>query len=661
MTRAHTLTLAPLLVLVGAQHVGADRAASFPVIATATPSIAERDTPLSRRAAIDGPLGRFSGAEAMTSRDPRARAAAAERLGRFGPTDHALAILHDALTRETELEVRFALVRALGRRGDPRSVSILVDELQSGSDVEVLLAVDALRSIGGVEGARGLVGALTVTIARPRAIEACAELGDAALAPLVAAIRLDAGNAAALEALSGVLAAGVTPTDEALTALVASSAHPMSEVRLPATRALGESRASRVAAAVRARLRDDVQDVVRAAFDALGRVGDTSDVPALRDHVVSASPYFAEATRALLRVDPSAGDAAIAEVLARGDDYRRAELAEIATSVPASPTTLLRFVDERPAAIIDALASRADPAAREALVSLARGRRGEIGQLARVGLAIAYRRHGLDDEGAGALGDDFLRAVAGDDGVVDTLERALGSADADARAQAALALEWLGEGADALAARVAEETDPAARRAACDALVSMGRASSDPHFDASLTSPELLADCGLYVAPALGAMSERRRRAYRVAFRRALRSPDERLATVAARALAASRDVEAVPALVAMIEHGGAARRLAAVSALHTLGRLDAAPDVARIMPTAEARAALARVTRAPARDVLWTRVTSSHVRGPLDVDLVGSDGVVRRVRARADGFVLVPFPAGGMADVRVANPAHGR
>ena len=72
---------------------------------------------------------------------------------------------------------------------------------------------------------------------------------------------------------------------------------------------------------------------------------------------------------------------------------------------------------------------------------------------------------------------------------------------------------------------------------------------------------------------------------------------------------------------------------------------------------TRESRDALARVMRPEVLDVLWVRLVLADGRSGVDVDLVGSDGRVRRARSSDDGFVIVPFGAGGTVDVRVLRP----
>lgn len=618
------------------------------------------ETPLSRRAAIDGPLGRFSSAESMTSRDPRVRIAAADRLARFGPVEHALAVLHDALTRETDLEVRFALVRALGLRGDARSVPVLIDELQSGSDAEVLLAVDALRAIGGPAAGQGLVAALAIPMARQRAIDACDELDDAVLPSLLEAVRLDPGNVAALEAVARVLDGDTAVRADLVTALSASATHPASDVRAPAVRALGSTRDPRALPLVRARLRDEAPEVVRAAFTALGDVGDVTDAAMLRDHVVEASPFADEALRALSRLDEDAAHAAIQAVFARADAARRAEIATAVFATRGSAATLALLVEVDAAAAISALAARPDEASFAALVRTASSP-APASALARVGLAVALRRGaadgGLEERARALLDGPRLRAIAGDADVTSTLERDLASPDPNVRAAAALGLEWLGAGSEALERAFATEQDAHARRAECAALESLGVGTSAFVVDAALASPELLADCAVYIARGLSGMSSRRRRAFRSAFRAALHASDERLASAAARALAASSDHDAVQALVAAVERGGSARVLAAARALFALGETAALERVRGTFATRESRDALARVMRPEVLDVLWVRLVLADGRSGVDVDLVGSDGRVRRARSSDDGFVIVPFGAGGTVDVRVLRP----
>lgn len=144
--------------------------------------LVDDDDPEVRAAAVlglDVRLDRALLLAAMTDPHPRARALAAERLGRAAPDSVARRALEDAARLDPDVGVRATAVRALGSFGR-EAVGALLDQLGAPEPSLRLAAVTALCQADR-DAARGLVGTLLARPASSAAVEAARWL--AATAP----------------------------------------------------------------------------------------------------------------------------------------------------------------------------------------------------------------------------------------------------------------------------------------------------------------------------------------------------------------------------------------------------------------------------------------------------------------------------------------------
>ncbi len=150
------------------------------------------------------------------------------------------------LHEDPDPQLRAALVRLLGKLGDPAAVADLVARLDDPDPAVVATAVDALGRLGSPTAARPLAGLLgSASTQAADVVDALAALGTAAVAPALEV--LGSGGAAARAQAAEVLGrvGSGTRLDEAdaagvRSALAAALADGDQRVRLAALLALGE-------------------------------------------------------------------------------------------------------------------------------------------------------------------------------------------------------------------------------------------------------------------------------------------------------------------------------------------------------------------------------------------------------------------------------------
>jgi len=627
--------------------------------------------------------------------DEAERIAAAELLGDVTTGTVPEATLLAALEREQAPRVREALLVALGRRGRPESVSALVAVHRRGDPFERGLALRALAGIDGDVAMRELVLHLAAPDSMEEAVPALVRSGARVVPAVLRALREPPTSGAAAAALGALGDARATAP---LVALLRSEREVDRVAALDALSVLGDARA---ADAVAARLDDAAPRVVLAALHALERLGDASHGAALLVRTQTGSvEQRSAALSALVAADPPAGAAALAAIFAgvAPELLGSARAVLVDAREPALATLLAQRLprDAQPDVLAGALAALDGGAGIAPLVRVASTAPAPLRAAVVGALAVALRSWRAELS-AGALADAHdvlaaacatlppsealvLRALARDARIVPALRAALTVPTAPERAAAALAAAALGaeELAPAVIEALLHEQDPEAFRRLADAARSLHAAASIAPLLARLHDPETAPEALLLAATSLSRASAEERRAFAVAARASLRSPDERLRSAAPRALALAGDRRAARALLAAVRsastaRGGtaaapsfavaAARALAAlpapavlVGALAAESRAAADPRVRSALLDAVAAAEAGRAYPLDTRgtEVLYVRlVLSGGARSDgVGVDVRLDDGRVLRRRTLPSGALFVPDLAAGVADV---------
>lgn len=616
-------------------------------------------------ARLAGPAAR----EGLRHPEAELRARAARALGQRGEHHRAVAALLDALEAEEDPRVRPHIFEALARRGDPSSIPRIARRLGDLGQEDRALALRTVAAIGGEPAIRLLVEWLGAADVGAAAANALADIGAPATPHVIRALRAPIATARAAEALGRIGDARATP---ALVAMLASALPPARVAILEALGAIGDERA--VPAIVRA-LGDPSDEIVIAALGALGRTGGPELANVLASRADEGSlEARARALEVLIHVDPHAAAPRVRAVLI---DEQAAPILRRAVidALIAHPS--------RELAPSLALLAR-DPALRTAAAeALARIPEGEgLPALLEIGadvpLALAVRRfRGRTDVGAAerALREDttlrgaVVRALARDRSALPALIDALDAERPADRASAALGIALLGEDAP-IADRLDVETDDRAFRALALAASATGVEVSVDRLARRFEHAEIAPEVFWLAAPHLERASPATRQRAQRAMRAALRSPDPRVRSGAALALARAGDRSAWRALLPVLEDEHDAVRLAAARALASLGvgesmpalaaraRVERDPDVRRALRSAMTRSV--QPASVNGGEVLFVRVVAAaglrrdRPDDPLIADLLLPDGRWLRTTALEHGEILYPGLPDGEAEVYV-------
>jgi HEAT repeat protein len=543
--------------------------------------------------------------EALKNWDGDVRRAAAEALGKIGDLQ-AVPALIEALKDDKEW-VRWKVAEALGKIGDPQAIPALMEVLKDEDWRVRQAAADALGKIGDRQAVPALLETLKDWYGDvSRAAEALGEIGVPAVPALMEALK----NWDWQVRWAAAWALGKIGDLQAVPALMEALKDEDKDVRQTAAEALGKIGVPAVPALMEA-LKDEDWRVRQAAARALGEIGDPQALPALIQALKD--EYVREAVEeALGKIGVPAVPALIEALKDDDEDVRRAAagaLGEIGDpqAVPALIEALKDDDEYVRRAAVGALGKIGDlqavPALLEALKDrdeyvrwAAVGALGEIGMLAvsavlealkaevwRVRLAVARALGEIGVPAVPALLDALkaeewrVRQVAGALGkigeqqAVPALIQALKDENENVREAAARALRKIG-GPHALPAllEALKDDDWRVREAAAGALRKIGDRQALPALLEALKDEEWWMRRA--AAWALGEIGDRQALP---ALIQALKDEDLRVRQAAAWALGEIGDPQAVPALMeALKDSGGWVRQEVAEVAAEALSKL---------------------------------------------------------------------------------------
>ena len=231
--------------------------------------------------------------EALRHRRWPRRLKAAARLGAMGDRD-AIPALMGALGDEL-LDVRLAAAHALAQLEEPEAVEPILRSLALPGELPSRLAADALL-----------------------------DMGDAAIAPLVAFLQRGHDDAALACVAVAVQVLGERKAAAAVPALVGILAHPNAELRLNAARALGQIGDAHALEALCTMAHDPIWGVRSAAAQALGRIGDARALSTLAGRLIDRAWWVRyNAAQALYKLGAPGRDTLLETVARAADRYAR--------------------------------------------------------------------------------------------------------------------------------------------------------------------------------------------------------------------------------------------------------------------------------------------------------------------------------------------------
>ncbi len=645
-------------------------------VAMVTPPSRPGREPASERAAPRVRAWPFRGAVAraltgLAGPDPAERARAARVLSHHGERAAVIDALIARLREESDSGVRVAIVRALLYRRATEATEVMVELLGRAHGDDRSALAFALAELGTRSALAALVGGAVHTPTRDACVAALGRAGSPALRPL-AELATTAPTVAALLAAIGELR-----SPEAATVLLGYVADERADVRVAALRALAVSGDLRGAPAARRALADEAPEVRSAAIHALGRLGQPSDAEAIEAALTGEFDEDRVPLEALASLAPGRAGQRLAEHLA--GEQRAAAVALAADHAAAGLVPFFAAALAHPqqvTAASDALARVSHAAALDALVD-GLGRAPNDPDLARA-LAVwvasfgpGARRAAHRGRAALAAGPDsprqlLLRALAGDDAVLDRAVSMLSGAEEstpDERAIAADALGALGGDAaiEALRDGLSGERDDEVFARRAHALLSLPgpSAARAPRGIGAWFDHGRRGDLALQLAArdAEGLSAATRLRLRRRA-RAGLRDSRPQRRHAALLALALAGEAAAAPSVAPLLEDPRPEVRAAAAIALRAFARPEQrdALRVARalerdIVVAGHLEAAfLAAQNAAPrppvfgGRTVVRIRVSRTHAEGDFDpITLFLPDGRWQRRRPMATGEVFIP------------------
>lgn len=413
---------------------------------------------------------------ALEDYDEGLRARAAESLGFRGDRRAVEPLLRALAAPEPRAQVRSAIVIALGRLGDPRTLPALRACLAEEPREEV--RANCARALSGFSGETAaletLLGLLEDgdPLTRAAAVDTLGAFPQPAAVEALARLALDpSGGNLSLRALRSLALIGSPLAAPALLQILETT--PSRNARLLAVRGLGRSKAKQAVEPLSALLESSDDPRLQAeAVIALGAIRDGEALPVLLAQLERPEPLpRALALEALIELgDPSAAGPAAALVLELEAELQGRSLAKLA---------------ERPAPVLDALtvetkALRAiaelnAAAGLQALLQAARAIEGEPENPLELRLAEAvYERRRLALYGLGYTASlEAVRLLAGPEG--------LGDEDARLRATAVRSLAVLDfeESTEPLLRSLADPK-PGVRHVAADVLGRRGDTAAIP-------------------------------------------------------------------------------------------------------------------------------------------------------------------------------------
>ena len=624
-------------------------------------------------------LPRLRHLAALAEEAPSARIEAARALRGAAPTPRLRRALREALETTNDPAAIGEIATTLVWHGDRGATPTLVAALGTAPPMAAPAIADALGAFATPEGLEALVAALDVPETAAAARIGLLRAGPRAL-PWIARALTAAPTLAAIEVAGAIGDPVLVPA----LALIArrGAAIPLALAAVGALAAIGDGRG---APAVRGLLAAGEPDAVDAAIAALRRIGGPSDASALEALLEGAEPSRERAVLgALLALSPERGRDAIVARVTGADPVavRRATDVALAEPVPALAAVFHGLFRNgvRASEAASVLAELEGGAGLPALLAEA-GRVADMAGAEReaLGRALAVAIHrwgeGLSREDrSGALaalrrvlagGEDTprgstLRALAGDETVVDSLLTALAADDGALRTWAAQALAFVGEDERvdrSVGERLRAEESAEVLRALLITATDRGLGLDD----AVLTRLLLRSDLGMAAWLALrGPQPDDRRRM----LRRALREGDAEARAAAAFALVDTEDWRAWHVLLERVdadEDPGVRRVAAEALARLEVAEASAALDQrARIERDPRVRAALEAGAegrwrpRPRGHGVLRFAIRANGAPSGVGVWITLPDGMVRWARTLPSGEVFVVGQPAGVADVRV-------
>jgi len=231
--------------------------------------------------------------EALSDRHWPRRLAAAGRLGVMGDREAALALV--ATLDDPLLDVRLAAAHALAQLEAPEAVESILRSLALPGELPSRLAADALL-----------------------------EMGDAAIASLVAFLRRSRDDTDPACMAVAIQVLGQRKAPSAVACLVDLLDHPNAELRLNAARALGQIGDAHALTPLCRSAQDPIWGVRSAAAQALGRIGDARALTTLSGRLIDRAWWVRyNAAQALYQLGTAGRDALLDTVARAADRYAR--------------------------------------------------------------------------------------------------------------------------------------------------------------------------------------------------------------------------------------------------------------------------------------------------------------------------------------------------
>jgi HEAT repeat protein len=533
-----------------------------------------------------GPLTDILPTPSRPGSSPQERIREIRRLGRHGPAAAAVASLLTALQAAPPPDVREEILQSLARRGHPDSVRV-VRRMIAETDQPIVPLFRVLTAVGNRPAIEPLIEALRDDRRAAAAEAALGRIGRGAVEPLIEALAANR-NRRVIRVLGSLRDSRAVP---ALTRALRSGT--VSE-RVAAIYALGSITDRRSAAAIAAAARGGSPAVVEASLRALSETGRVEGVPVALEFIEHDVPSVRlAALGALTLLDPTRAEPVLRRLLHALDPATRqaAEDLLVRNPRPVFASLLRRLLTEgrRGEEAAGALARVPRGAGMRALIDTTADHPEKIAETASA-IAVGLRRwrsrlgDDLRRRGQGiirAVADDerrmLLRALARDQEVSATLAAGIRQSSARTRAASAYGIELLGKATlgAALLRAMGDETDPEAFRRQASAAVRLGIYAPHRILKGHFSNPGTAPEAFVLAAKSSGTASERNRRDLAISLRRALRSRTEvpaRTRAAAALSLAYLRDRNAGTALVVSLSDPSAQVRLAAVTAIGSLG-----------------------------------------------------------------------------------------
>ena len=612
----------------------------------------------------------------LHSQDISVREQAALALAEVGHPSRARELLMEALLRESVPQVQIAILSSLTIRAHPDLLEGLTHFFYHQDADLAEPAALAIAAIGTSKALRTLVEALTPQnehTARAATV-ALSRVGLEAAPAVLQWLREEPDSIAAIRLL------GELRDVEAVPILVSLSGSDQHAVRIASIQALGQIGDDRGRVAVLRALDDSIPNVAQAAWHSLPNVGLPQDASRVETQLLqSDGSYRRFYLETLLELSPARATAIVRSWVGSEDPHllRIASELVIARPVPDFIPILYGLFQEgsRREQAASALAEVeggqgfsvllreiSHPEAQRELAVLVRRWRHLLSNTQKQQAYARLREIYARQSPSRRLRTLVLRALAGDDSILEDVERMLRDTDAEVRDAAAHAAWLIGDPRlEGIVSRlIREERDVNVLRRLFLAAQAVG-ANPEKHFlRYALHQPELAPEAALLVGRL--ARTSRHTRLWEQELRRLLRSPQPRARSCAAWALGRLGAPSAWRALFhrvrtdpALEVRRAAARALARLRSsrggayLLSYRFVEDDEDIIRWLDDAAHRR---RTPFTEGNQVLRFRLSTQNTGIPLD--LVLSDGRWLRMRTLSSGDLILADLTESSVDVRL-------